>query len=737
MNVVALIQNQSEMIRYSYADARPLLSLENYRFDLYTAENISKLGDALNHGVYDSIVLGSNALNDQEIKEGLLKQKEDLSRYLEQPKGLVILHQMKMTTVSSYGFLPSQFDVTAIDRKKDNTKERAVEGELSIDPANKDHVILLYPNIVKMDLMSERCLTMSGIEGLYWHYLKPLDDRVWVSLLRDSTYKQKRDLLLVSRADLPPRIVVSSLTLDWHRQTELFENILRYVTEGRPDSAIIARKGRKSFPFDYLIANLQVRKFPHAVYSQESVRLKALPLNVHRVIILDPAWNIKDIQNSDFQEFSRYLDKGSKLICFDRTDIDKPSMICIGGESEFRRVKKNAMIWIVSKFRDGLWDGSFWSTVDSLQVLKEFEEPLGQYKEEVLNYVGKHDIDGSYDEVFGASCALLWIYHTFLGPKSQAFRKTFGWINNKIEKCALYEKALAYETLLEVGFPVDSSTISAFRDQVMKEIQVTVDELKSLRYAKTLLSYEFVKETQEIAKKLNPLQRPDGKWIDVSTTSVIVRLLIRLRKNMAKPIAEIDGMIFKGMIYIREQLTDSKTFWGNKVSDTAKALVAWRDFDSLISGFPVEEVVGSIQTAEAGQKNTVAIDSAINLIKSLRTELTETKKLLDIIDRREATLKKLAVSGILLSTISIVLFLLLLGYVVNKGLFYDAFGTIQEWIGLRGIVVTLAAVMIFVMLFMLSKYGLLPKRVRSFIKAIASILRIPFPEEEKEKKSSD
>jgi hypothetical protein len=247
----------------------------------------------------------------------------------------------------------------------------------------------------------------------------------------------------------------------------------------------------------------------------------------------------------------------------------------------------------------------------------------------------------------------------------------------------------------------------------------------------------FIKETREIAKKLKPLQKPDGKWIDVSTTSVIVRLLIKLRKSIVKPIEEIDEMIFNGMIYIREQLSDSKTYWGNKVSDTAKALAAWRDFDSLISGFPVEEVIGSIQTTEAVQKNTIAIDSAINLIKSLRSELAETKKSFEATARREVTLKKLAFSGVVLSAISIVFFLLLLGYVVNKGLILDALTTIQEWVGLKGIVITLPAVIIFVVMFILGRYGLLGKRGRSFAKTIASIFRISFPEKEKDREASD
>lgn len=40
---VALIQNQSEMSHYGYADARPLLQEFGYNTFLYTAENIGKI----------------------------------------------------------------------------------------------------------------------------------------------------------------------------------------------------------------------------------------------------------------------------------------------------------------------------------------------------------------------------------------------------------------------------------------------------------------------------------------------------------------------------------------------------------------------------------------------------------------------------------------------------------------------------------------------------------------------
>lgn len=720
MYKIALIQNQSEMIRYNYADARPLLNFENYSYDLYTGENIEELADNLRRGAYDSVIIGSNALNDQKIRESLISQKQSFETYLKGSYGLLILHQMRMSTVNSYGFLPEQFDISGIDRKKENPKERAVQGELSIDPSYVDHVILTYPDKVSMTSVQDRCLSVPGIEGLYWHYVKSLDDTVWLSLIKDSSYSEKRNLLLVSRADLTPRIVVTSLTLDWHRQTDLFENIVRYITEGLHNTIIIIKKGQPSFPFKYFMANLKVAKLPHSVISSESLRFNKLPLNVYRTIVLDPAWTEEEIQRSDLEHLTEFIGKGGKLIHFGRGYLKRMSMTCMGGESDFENVKKNAMVWIASKFKDKLWDGSFWCTVDVLQILSELGEPVDQYRQDVLEYVKLHDIDGSYDEVFGATSALLWTYYLFLGSESQEFKKSLEWLKKKIKLCDLYEKAFAYEILLKVGVPVNKPTIRSFRDQVMKQVP-NLSELVAFRYAKTLSSYGRVQEAESIAKRLKILQQ-DGRWIDVSTTSEIASLLIQLRKKMSKPTDEIDDMIFKGIIYIREQLSDTDNYWGGKASETIKAIAAWQDFELLVSGFPTEEVSSLIRSSSEIQGSLTALDSAINLIKSLRNEIAENRLSLDAKNKREGKLKKLSLASLVISVMSVTFLLLFLGYIADKGLFNDAVKTIYNWFGLRGLIMATATSIFLLLLFVLEKYELLPEKLRLAVKKLVSLI---------------
>jgi len=721
---IALVQNQSEMIRYNYADARSLLNFEDYCFDLYTGENIKQLGDFLNGEVYDSIVIGSNALNDARIRGSLINQRQSFETYLKEPNGLLILHQMRMTDATSYGFLPDKFDVRGIDRKSKDPEERAVQGKLSINPSHKDHVILTYPNEVSISSVQERSTHVPGIEGLYWHFIDPLNEKVWNTTILDSSYTEERNLLLVSRADLRPRIVVTSLTLDWHRQVYLLENVIRYITEGRHNTVVIVKKGQTSFPFKYFIASLKVAKIPHSLVSSRSLSFAKLPLNVHRTIVLDPAWTDAEIRNSDLSDLSDFVGEGGELIHFGKTEsaLDKLPLTCIGGETYFQTVKKNALVWVASKFERNLWDGSFWCTVDVLRILSELNEPLDQYSHDVLEYAKLHDIDGSYDEVFGATIALLWVYYLFLGPKSREFKKSLEWIRKRIDKCNLYEKAFAHEMLLRVGIPVEKREIRDFRDEVMKQVQA-LSELKAFRYANTLLSYGFIREAGEIAKRLKALQH-EGRWIDVSTTAEVVKFLIQLRNSAKKPSDEIDGMIFNGVIYIHEQFSDVRSYWGGKASETIKAVAALQDFQSLVFEFPTEQVNNLIRSASRVQGDITALNSAVSVIGSLREENSAMRQALDEKISRERKLTKLSLASLFVSFISLAFFILLLGYVWSKGLLVDAAATIRSWacIHIEIWIYAIVIAAILLVLYILEKYGLLSKRVSSAIKNVVNRL---------------
>ena len=62
MYSLGLVQNQSEMAHYGYADARAFIEELSYKVTLFTAENIDTLASALSRGTVDALILGSNRL---------------------------------------------------------------------------------------------------------------------------------------------------------------------------------------------------------------------------------------------------------------------------------------------------------------------------------------------------------------------------------------------------------------------------------------------------------------------------------------------------------------------------------------------------------------------------------------------------------------------------------------------------------------------------------------------------
>lgn len=704
---------------------------ENYRCDLYTSENIGLLPEALDRDVHDAVLIGSNALNDQDIRQTVLDNEKTIARYLSGEKGMVVLHQMRMTTLDSYSFLPEKFRVACIDRKKENPLERAIEGRISFSEPHAQHAVLIYPNRIRSHLLIERCMSTKGIEGLYWHYLRALDERSWDVLIVDNSYKQQRPLLMVSRADLNPRIVLSSLTVDWHRQTDLFENVLRYAAEGRPSTAVIQRSTPSSFPLRYLLADLRLSKFPHSVYTRDKLSLRDVRLDVHNTLIFDPSWGEKDLSPEDTETLDRAIKRGAKTMFFERTKLDQTGMLVSGGVPQFERISKNSIAWIHSRFQNRLWDGSFWSTVDVLESLLLLNKPIDCYERDILSYVDEHNIDGSYDEVFGATCALLWLYWMFRGPKSPAFKKTLTWIQKRIDGCKLYEKALAYDVLSKVGVRISETALARFKTEVLEELESHVDEVRLYRYAKTLLSYGLRPEAERVVQKLAFMQIPEGRWIDVPTTAVIVSLLVRLRSLGTVASTDIDQMIFKGVVYIREKYSDHSHNWGNKASITARALVALKDFESMISGFPVDDVVDLIRSGDRRGRDIVAMDVASGIIQSLQKETSDKTRRIEILAKREAFVGHLAGYAALVATFSSIVLMLLLAYLATVSMLPDALRVIfVDWMGLRGVLLTIAAVGTLAVLYLLASYGLLPKKLKSVFAALLSLLGLRLPEQE-------
>ena len=251
---IALVQNQSEMSHYGYADARPLIEELGYNVVLYTAQNIDDL--ASNLQTFDAIIYASNAFNDKTIREEIFTPEfiATFSKFLEEGKGCLILHQLRLaqTKNTTLEFLPSPLkSVQPIERPK---AEKSSDGELYPTALTKTDVCFLYPNEIDINQVKTQCLNYRSLRGLYWHYWAQVENSEWDILLYDIDANDiQRSLILSSKEAAPYRIILSSLTLDWQKQTKILQNILTYIIEGKHNTAILKDYKNTSVAFEYCI----------------------------------------------------------------------------------------------------------------------------------------------------------------------------------------------------------------------------------------------------------------------------------------------------------------------------------------------------------------------------------------------------------------------------------------------------------------------------------------------------
>lgn len=142
---VAIVENESESIRYPYANLAPKLKqvarLRNYEFSRFDAQGIGRLLAPDLLLTFDALVIATNATSD----ENILRQLRDAGRasietFLAAGKGLFISSQKKLSTPAASerqserdgytGFLPTELDVRAIERPERSSSE----GEVSVAP---------------------------------------------------------------------------------------------------------------------------------------------------------------------------------------------------------------------------------------------------------------------------------------------------------------------------------------------------------------------------------------------------------------------------------------------------------------------------------------------------------------------------------------------------------------------------------------------------------------------------
>lgn len=718
MYYLALIQNESEMMRYSWADIRPSIQNMNYGYDSFTAENLESFFVGLDKQKYDAIVIAANACNDNNVLTKLEKNREKISKYLLNGGGLFISFQMRLANQKSYGFLPPEFDVRCINRISMN--ENPKEGTISINGDNTKHTVLFHPNEISVKAIKYQCLHNDKVEGLYWTYLESIEEDKYDAILEDSS-SDFRKLLLVSRETEKPRIVVSSISLDWQMHSNLLANVLDYVAKGRPITAIIKKSGIDNFEFKYLVSNYESRRLSYTIYSVDQLAINKTKSHIHDVFILDPSWSKKEINKFVKDNKNEILNGKHKIIVFDNKRV-LPTYSVIANFKSYRGVISSVLVWLQSIYdtEKPYWQGSFWRTYDVLFAFKYFDVPVTIFKDGIVRELDKHDKNGSYDEVLGATCAMYQIYKWLYGDERNArIARTEQWIIDNMDSKTLFEKATAIEILVRNGVNLSDTIINDAKEAIMQRVSKTDNEFTIYRYCKSLYACGFLTEAIQVAQKFAVMQEPkEGKWVNLSNTAAILDLLLDVYASIDNGYrGVIEQMILAGVSYIKTHYDENTGSWQGDASCSAKCIVVLEKFETLIS-LPIDlaltDTEHSLKWVSVSKMLKTAMENNRNYIENInRLSLLEIQQTSEVIQLKKARDSARKVN-LILSGILCMLFVVLALFVVflnEQKLLESSLNLIKAFVlsNLKEMCLTAATVLLSGYVYYANKNGHLPK----------------------------
>lgn len=626
---VAVIQNQRELVQYSYADVMPLLVTTELQYEWVpiTAESIDLIfGHSLR--TFDALILCSNALSDDHIHRVFLREAAALREYLLQGKGLLILQQRKPAAIE---FLPNDLCIDYIDRGPGGRLDGTITENTNFD----EFFMLRYPTVIDLAAVIDRCSRNPDLRGLYWRSFEPRQHGAYDIALYDDTMDPPRSLLGIARPDLQCRVVVSSLFLDWQKHKDLLVNAMRYVVEGRPEICVIRKMNAAAPDFQYALDSLRITRTPYAEYIQAVPALDAVP-PIYPTVILDPDWMPDEVAAFDRQVAQSYKRfETPRLVFFETTLTHKRVVKTLGGDRRYERLTRRLPLWLDARYvrastddaavdssSSAGWDHSFLSTASVLDVLHE----LGQddhnlrerYGSSILEYVESHDVDGTYDSVFGASCSLLGVYERLLGTSHVRYERTLEWILSNLADRELPEKILATLELRRVSDGRSQELATNLHGAVLSALAEPQTSLALERFSRFLLEFDFNDDLRTVVASLKSAQTPDGSWgAGLAQTASITRTLMRIGERRSQLVTDLNPTIFRAVLYLQEHVRASLEVADVErgdnepdVSAVAMAVLALRDFESHIE-FNVEEFIASLRGPEepigVGRPDAMAI----------------------------------------------------------------------------------------------------------------------------------
>lgn len=648
---IALVQNQSEMASYSHADCRETLRSLSHTYNLFTASNIGQLTHGASAGEYDCLLVASNALQDNVIRDFFSSEIgiDIVDQLLGQSCGILVLMQYKAAYDDySFDFLTSPLNgLRAIARP---TSESAQISMLSATKQKYAPPLLSYPSDVSVSKLQSDGMKHKTLKGVYWHYWGGEIEPFWDVLLNCTNNKSvHRPLILSAKENFGKRIVVSALPIDWHDHLELFKNIVSYVSEGRHLTAVVKSSSISNPAFDYFIATLRARKVGFRLYSTEELQIDTLLTNIdhgtHRTIVLGPTVAEAGVVDEDDERLQGRLSDGAlKIVAFGNS-LNGQDLTVSGRQNPATDIYRLLLPKVVHDLQIGFLDGSFWSTVTSFKALEKLPDGLDNKifpLKKVRDLVGKHNRNGSYDEVFGASVALLWLARKTAVSTSVDIDETLMWLRDRMpdmdeeEKIKALTVFSAVDLISEEELQELEKLLSQFRVKMSSEFQL----LTLLEAAVEISNVsEIVRFVQELNLRQEVGANENGLWVDIPTTAGLVIELVRAYEILVNSAAgnpstveAIRNIIIPAMIALEDTFQRSifatsgsnhRNYpWDGKAATSMRCLAAWYHFDKFLDA-PVTVAADSVKQSASLGRLSVLAENSLETLKFLVTEKEE------------------------------------------------------------------------------------------------------------------
>lgn len=726
---VALIQNDSEMLRYSWADVSSLLEKFNYEIDNYTIDNIDIFFNNKIHR-YDSIIIASNAFNNPLLHNKFIEHKELIIQFLESGKGMLISLQMKLADKDSYAFLPSHLDLKVINRLRHN--EKANDGNINFNPHLLNHPIFNYPNTIEETEVKKQCLNNKCALGYYWTYLMGDNIMNYQSLITDDS--EDRQLLLVTPPNEKFRLAITSLALDWQNINDLYSNTVKYIVEGRPKVAFISKLGTPSFSYNYLKSSIKNQNISFHDYIDPSLQTFKIH-KIHRVAYVDPQFT-----ETQFEEI---LSSHIERIIVGELSIFRPNNKFLGSIEiysnyrEFNEISFNSTNWLIQSFHEtvsGYWRESFWYSLDAVAALATMNVSIKQFIDPIMNEIEKHNVDGSYDEVIGASCAKIELLSYFFHRRDNRIKKTKDWILKNLKNKDNFEISTAIDILIRYSYmKTNNSIIRDFIEFIENQFDNITNEFQIYRYCSTLITIKKNNLAHKLALKLLPKQSKDGSWTNIPQTASIALMLMKLKNEHNTGMKDIDDMIFKAIQYIKSRYDKLNHNWKNDITATSKCLRALKVFEDNLEDSP-DSTLNQFKYTLKNQGEVANFDLNKNYsrylgkqVNTLKETIADQRELIEKEQRSNVVLKKLSLILTFISLPIIVFFALLINDLVHKNKLIEVWDNyIESWLStsLSLIFYGILLVLIIIYVIFTAKVGIYPKWVKSIIKPIIAFFGI-------------